>query len=217
MGKLRDSERTRKRITDAAAHEFVRRGFDGVSLGDIARRARVSKQLILHHFRSKEGLFKEVHELKFRPPSELPEMVIGNPTELLADRFKMRAGDADYIRFLTWEAASGRGKILPGHDARQRRISEYGLALRLMQAEGKLPRDLDYRFIQLAILALATYPIAFGQITRLVTGRAAMNKGFQRDWHKFLKRVGQKLFKYRLSECRAQAHILHDRRPAQET
>ena len=66
MATARDPERTRTRILDAAAHEFVQRGFDGVSLGDIARRARASKQLILHHFASKEGLFHAVLDIKFR-------------------------------------------------------------------------------------------------------------------------------------------------------
>jgi len=194
MGKIRDSERTRKRITDAAAREFSEKGFDGATLSEIARHARVSKQLIHHHFRSKEGLFQEVHDLKFRPTDELPEILPRESADLIAERFRKRSGDADYIRFLTWEAASGRGQSVPGHDARQRRIADYGLALRLMQAEGRLPGDLDYRLIQLAILALATYPMAFGQITRLVTGRAATDKRFQQEWNEFLQRIGQKLF-----------------------
>ncbi len=194
MGKIRDSERTRRRITDAAAHEFSERGFDGATLSEIARRARVSKQLIHHHFHSKEGLFQEVHDLKFRPTAGLQEMLPREPADLIAERFRKRSGDADYIRFLTWEAASGRGRAVPGRDARQQRIADYGMALRLMQAEGKLPADLDYRLIQLAILALATYPMAFGQITQLVTGRAAADKHFQREWYKFLQRVGQRLF-----------------------
>lgn len=194
MGKIRDSERTRKRITDAAAREFAAKGFDGATLSEIARRARVSKQLIHHHFRSKEGLFQDVHDLKFRPADELHEALPRESADLMSERFRMRAGDTDYIRFLTWEAASGRGQTVPGHDARQRRIADYGLALRLMQAEGRLPKDLDYRLIQLAILALATYPMAFGQITRLVTGRSATDKRFQQEWNAFLQRIGQKLF-----------------------
>jgi TetR/AcrR family transcriptional regulator len=194
MGKVRDSERTRKRITDAAAREFAAKGFDGATLSEIARRARVSKQLIHHHFHSKEGLFQEVHDLKFRPADELHEELPGAAADLLSERFRMRAGDADYIRFLTWEAASGRGQTVPGHDARQRRIADFGRALRLMQAAGELPKDLDYRLIHLAMLALATYPMAFGQITRLVTGRDATDPRFQQEWNAFLQRIGQTLF-----------------------
>lgn len=194
MGKIRDSKRTRQRILNAAAKEFSERGFNGVALSAIARRARISKQLIHYHFRSKERLFQEVHDLKFRPAAELQELLPREPADLIAERFQRRAGDVDYIRFLTWEAASGRGHTVPGHAARQRRIADYGAAIRLMQAEGKLPEDLDYRLIQLAILSLATYPMAFGQITRLVTGRAATDARFQREWYEFLRRIGHRLF-----------------------
>ena len=59
---------------------------------------------------------------------------------------------------------------------------------------GGLPRGADYRLIQLAILALATYPMAFGQIARLVTGRATTGARFRRDWYAFLRWIGRRLF-----------------------
>jgi AcrR family transcriptional regulator len=194
MGKIRDSERTRKRIVNAAAKEFAAKGFDGASLSDIARRARVSKQLVHHHFRSKEGLFEQVHDVKFRPVFEWQDTMPRAPADLFAERFEKRAKDRDYVRFLTWEAASGRAHTLPLQDARQKRISDYALAIRLMQAEGKLPEQLDHRLLQLATLALSTYPMAFAQITRLVTGRDPSDAAFQRDWYRFLRTLGSVLF-----------------------
>ena len=194
MGKIRDSARTRARILRAATSEFSERGYNAASVSGVARRARVSKQLIHHHFHSKEALFQEVHDLKFRPSVEWAEMLPPDATDLIAERFRKRAGDAHYIRFLTWEAAGRRGHEVPGYKARQRRIAEYGAALRAMQKSGKLPAEVDYRLIQLSIFALATYPMAFGQITRLVTGRAATDPLFQNDWREFLRWVGQRLF-----------------------
>jgi TetR/AcrR family transcriptional regulator len=194
MGKIRDSARTRQRILDAAAREFAERGFDGATVSGIARRSKMSKQLIHHHFRTKEGLFQQVHDVRFRPQMETKELLPRRATDLIAERFEKHAGDADYIRFLTWEAASGRARAIPGHTARQRRIADYAAAIRTMQADGRLPAGFDPEFIQLAVLALSTYPMAFGQITKLVTGLSPEDVRFRRKWHDFLQQLGRRLF-----------------------
>lgn len=194
MGKIRDSARTRQRILDAAAREFAERGFDGATVSGIARRSKLSKQLIHHHFRSKEGLFQQVHDVKFRPQMETQEHLPASAADLIAERFEKHAGDADYIRFLTWEAASRRAPAVPGHAARQRRIAGYAAAIRTMQTDGQLPAELNPQFIQLAVLALSTYPMAFGQITRLVTGYSADDVRFRRRWHTFLRQLGLRFF-----------------------
>ena len=194
MGKIRDTERTRERILDAATREFTQKGFEGATLFGIAQRARVSKQLIHHHFRSKDKLFQEVLNVKFRPMLDFQETVPRATTDLIAERFKRRADYLDYIRFLTWEAASGHGDSLPGYKTRQHRIASYAETLRLMQAAGRIPKDLDFRLLQLAIFSLSTYPMAFGQITRLVTGYAPTDLRFQRRWYAFLRRIGKRIF-----------------------
>lgn len=194
MGKIRDSARTQRSILDAATREFSERGFDGARIAEIARRARVSKQLIHHHFHGKEALFNAVHDVKFRLQVEWDEPLPEEPSRLFVERFRMRAKDLDYIRFLTWEAAGRKKKSVPGETARRRRIAQYGAALRRMQAHGKLPRDMDHKMIQLAILSLATYPMAFRQITRLVTGRDSADAAFQRKWTAFLDQLGRRLF-----------------------
>ena len=195
MGTIRDAKRTRQRILDAAAKEFSRKGFDGTTMLGISRRAKVSKQLTTHHFGTKEKLFEQVLDLKFRPMIEAQQQATlpRAPADLFAERFKNRAGYVDYIRFLTWEAASGRRAALPGHDARKRRIESFGAALRRMQRAGELPAELDHTMIQLAILALATYPVAFGQMTRLVTGYASSDPRFRSKWYEFLRCVGGRL------------------------
>ena len=194
MGKVRDTQRTRERILDAAAREFTQKGFDGATLFGIAQRARVSKQLIHHHFRSKDKLFQEVLNVKFRPMLDFQETIPRTTSDLIAERFKRRADYLDYIRFLTWEAASGHGDSLPGYKTRQHRIASYAETLRLMQAAGRIPKDLDFRLLQLAIFSLSTYPMAFGQITRLVTGYAPTDLRFQKRWYAFLRRIGKRLF-----------------------
>lgn len=194
MGTIRNGARTRQRIFDAAAAEFAARGYDAATVAGIARRARVSKQLVHHHFGSKERLFQELHDERFRPGPELRELPPADPASLFADRYEKHVGDRDYIRFQTWEAARGRTRALPGEATRQQRIARYGAALRATQKQGMLPADLDPRLVQLAAYALSTYPMAFDQITRLVTGRSSTDPVFQREWRRFLRILGRRLF-----------------------
>ncbi|MEN1727120.1 MAG: TetR/AcrR family transcriptional regulator [Pseudomonadota bacterium] len=52
---------------DAAHDLFVERGFDAVSIREIARLSGVTKSLIHHHFGGKEGLWEAVKERAFGP------------------------------------------------------------------------------------------------------------------------------------------------------
>lgn len=193
MPRVRNSKATREKIVKAAAEEFKRRGYDATNISMIARRANVSKQLLSHHFAKKEDLFHEVHELRFGKVAS-PEIVPSEPASLLAERFRIRARDVDYVRFLTWEAASSNSSKIPGRDARLHRIIEKASALRELQQSGKIPSDLDHKLLQLAITSLATYPLAFWQVTLLVTGRDPTDARFQRDWYQFLEKIGKLLF-----------------------
>lgn len=199
MKQTRNRERTRDQILQAAKRVFAEKGFDGAVVSEIARRASVSKQLVHHHFGDKERLFREVHELKFRPTGEWQEAFPGDPAELIADRFVKRAANADYTRFLTWEAASGR-KNLPARGVRKQRLDDTAAVLQRMQDEGKLAANVDCRLVQLAIVALSTYPLAFKQNTLLVTGRSATGAAFRRDWSEFLREIGRRLFQPEAAE-----------------
>lgn len=52
----RRRQETRERIVDAAAELFAERGFDAVSVMEIARRAGVVEKTVFNHFPVKEGL-----------------------------------------------------------------------------------------------------------------------------------------------------------------
>jgi TetR/AcrR family transcriptional regulator len=51
---------TRAAVFDAAAQLFSARGFDGVTVDDIAARARVNKAMIYYHFADKLALYRAV-------------------------------------------------------------------------------------------------------------------------------------------------------------
>jgi AcrR family transcriptional regulator len=173
VGHIRDTKRTTQRILDAAAREFTQKGFERATLFGIAQRARVSKQLIHHHFRSKERLFQEVLNVKFRAMLDFQETIPRATSDLIAERFRKRAKYVDYIRFLTWEAAAGHRDSLPGYEIRRQRIASYAETLKLMQAAGRIPKELDFKLLQLAIFSLSTYPHQFALSKKMVRVSAA--------------------------------------------
>jgi TetR/AcrR family transcriptional regulator len=62
----RDPERTRRNLLDAAYREFAASGYHGASIERICRRAGVSKQILIHHFGSKENAHLAVLEAAYR-------------------------------------------------------------------------------------------------------------------------------------------------------
>jgi len=62
---IRDAERTRTQILEAAFDLFVDRGFAAVSMREIASRSGVTKSLIHHHFGGKDALWQAVKDLAF--------------------------------------------------------------------------------------------------------------------------------------------------------
>jgi TetR/AcrR family transcriptional regulator, transcriptional repressor for nem operon len=65
--RLRDPERTRERLLQAAFREIYRSGFQSASLDTILVAAGVTKGALYHHFKSKEGLGYAVVEEVIAP------------------------------------------------------------------------------------------------------------------------------------------------------
>src|SRR5262249_48664359 len=72
----RDSIGTQDKILTAAQMEFARRGYDGARVDAIIARAKISKNLLYHHFNSKEELYVKVLERTYetmrRRQEEIP-------------------------------------------------------------------------------------------------------------------------------------------------
>ncbi|NTF00118.1 TetR family transcriptional regulator (plasmid) [Agrobacterium tumefaciens] len=193
MGKIRDAARTRTKIMEAARDEFAAHGLAGARIEAIARRAGLSKQLLYHYFPSKEVLFQEILEHKFgqlvvSPPDEK------GPGALFRGRFASAAGDPVWVRFMTWEAAerAAEGKIAA--EAQRRALLAGGTEqIAAQQAQGVLPAELPTELLQLAIHALALYPLGFPQMTRMITGKATSDPEFQEEWAAFLDDLARRI------------------------
>ena len=189
----RDPQRTRDRILAAALAEFSAHGFAGGRVARIARRARVNKRMLYHYFGNKEDLFREIFDRKLR---ERAGWISEAPADLGASLrywFEMACEDSDWIRLIQWEAlAFGEGPVVREDERRASLLQAVG-DLRERQRRGLLPDDLDAGHLLLAILGLITYPLAFPQLTRMVTGRAASDAAFRRECAEFLRRFSDAL------------------------
>ena len=58
----RNKLRTRQAISDVATRLFLRRGFDRVTIADVAAAAGVAKMTVTNHFPRKEDLVFDIHE-----------------------------------------------------------------------------------------------------------------------------------------------------------
>ena len=59
-----------ERILRASEALFIERGYDGVSINDVAVEAGVNKALVIYYFKTKQGLFNEVIDLYYRSQTE---------------------------------------------------------------------------------------------------------------------------------------------------
>ncbi|WP_436534344.1 TetR family transcriptional regulator [Actinoplanes sp. HUAS TT8] len=78
----RNAAATRQAILTSAITAFTRFGYDGVGVRDIAADAGVTAMLVNRYFGSKEGLFTEVVDASFAPPTMVPG---GEPGDLAAE------------------------------------------------------------------------------------------------------------------------------------
>jgi AcrR family transcriptional regulator len=60
MGTQKDSEVTRAKIIQAAGQLFAERGFSGVTVRDIAKKADTNLSALNYHFRGKDALYREI-------------------------------------------------------------------------------------------------------------------------------------------------------------
>jgi AcrR family transcriptional regulator len=185
----RNPERTRARILSAALKEFAANGFAGARVDAIARRAAINKRMLYHYFGDKEGLFRAVLRRKISERRAWAEGLSGDPAESLPFWFKLSCEDADWVRLLEWEALQGADKKLIDQSSRRVLAIRSLDRIRQQQALGYLSGEFEPCYLLLAMRSLTMFPLAFPQLTRLITGRPVSDPLFQKQHAEFLRKL----------------------------
>jgi len=184
----RNPERSRERILGAALKEFAAKGFAGARVDAIARQARINKRMLYHYFGDKEELFKAVLRRKISQRQAWSETLSGHPEETLPFWFEAACKDADWVRLFQWEALEGNWRKVIDENQRLENVA-HGLGrIRQRQERGQIAPDLDPRHVMLTMRSLTMFPVAFPQLTRLITGKSVFDPRFQKERSEFLKK-----------------------------
>lgn len=181
------STNTREAILDAAIEEFIERGFAGMRMEHVAKRAGYNKALAYRWFKDKETLLREALKRRFSQRAELlgelPETLAG----ILAWWSEQTLADPDFMRMILREALDAGGKE-PAHSEFRRAYYRRQIDLmKRLQAEGSIDPAFDPEMLFIALLSVVTLTGALPQIVELATGLCPSDAKFEKRWDAFLE------------------------------
>jgi AcrR family transcriptional regulator len=157
--RLLDAAKTRKKILEAAANLFVKNGFDGISISQIAKKAGINQSLIYHYFESKEDLWKSVknyyvetyvniEDLKIDEANGLKEVL----KKIIYSRLEFYGKHPEILRMMAWQKLeTDKNKLVGGTRFSPDNWKEVFLYL---QKQGKIKADINLDMMILFITSL---------------------------------------------------------------
>lgn len=180
-------------ILRAAIEEFADKGFDGARMEGVARRAGFNKALVYRYYKNKQRLFEEALREQFQWRADLRSR---QPTDLgqnLGYWFAETLGNNLYVRMLMREAMHDDGSEPIEGELRRSAYAKHHEVARSYQRSGEMDTQFDPALMLLACSALVTFPVAFPQLVRLMTGTSVDSPEFTQQWDRFLKQFAAAL------------------------
>ncbi|WP_062051908.1 TetR/AcrR family transcriptional regulator [Bacillus sp. JCM 19034] len=195
MGEIRNAERTRKAILQAAKEEFFERGYSGARIESIAKRAGVNKQLIYHYYNGKDDLINQTID-EFVSSVPIGNFTLpANPVDIADFRWKVNMDHLrEFLKFTAWEAVEELPQNSNGEEARRRVLQSYNADMKSKQEMGLVPNELDPAFITLMMSSLTIYPLLYPNVTKMITGYTVDDQEFQEKWSRFLRQISERIF-----------------------
>ena len=164
----RDPVRTRRNLLDAAYREFATRGFHATTIEQICTRAGVSKQILSHHFGSKEGahlaVLEEAYTSARTADAQAAADTARDPTEAMRSFVE---SSFDYLaRHRAFVGLQADENVNRGRHIRKSKvlptiydplIERLGLLLRRGEEQGAFRAGLDARQVYISINALSYF------------------------------------------------------------
>ncbi len=176
MAQTRDAVATRARILEKSSEIFARLGYEGTSLGEIVKAAKVNKRMVYHYFGDKEGLYRAIFRQLWGELRDWLEVEIErrieksnvplDPSSLVLEAIDIvsdfMASHQRFVRLMMWEGLEG-GAISRSIwvDVRGPLYSQIEFLLKEAQAQGKLNPKLDPAHLIISFLGSVGFYFAY--------------------------------------------------------
>ncbi|MDD5729159.1 MAG: TetR/AcrR family transcriptional regulator [Victivallales bacterium] len=153
--RIRNGEATRKKILKQAEKLFARKGYNGVSIRELAGACKMSGPLILHHFGSKQGIYDAVrlNLIKEYIPffKNLEHEEKDFPVffeDILREMFSFHRKNPVVLRLMNWDRLEGNKQSWPKAEEFKRIFTE---RIRKAVAAGEIDGGFSPRYFSLML------------------------------------------------------------------
>ncbi len=143
---------TSDKILSAARKTFVKKGYVGAAISEIAQEAKINQSLIYHHFTNKQALWKAVKDRLLEDYEQLDEATpILNLdlrsflTRVVTQMFRNYDQNPDFVRMMSWQRLEDSEESLAG--GTQRLPDTWQGEIINLQKRGEIRPDLEPKLI----------------------------------------------------------------------